>query len=191
MRQDDSVDKLTSQTSTAHSEHSLRFAGHCGLLSPTGRGYWQKYAPQPSHCTGCRGLQGNGRGFDIEFGVGTRGEFDQDTELRLRTPETLSERGRDELTGTKDSELVRVNGSGCVVRLNEDDAANSTGAAGATRTCDRDNGVPSEDSDSLSAVETASNCDEAVGVRSMSSLVLPGLKSGITKRCGGSVCART
>lgn len=128
----------------------------------------------------------------MEVGGGARGEFDHDTELRLRTPEALKERGRDELTGTKDSELVSVKGSGVAARLIDDDAAISMGAAGATSTCDCDMGVPSEDSDSLSAVdEAASSCEEAVGVRSMSSLVLLGLKSGITRRCGGSVCART
>jgi hypothetical protein len=136
-------------------------------------------------------LHGRGRGFDIEVGGGPRGEFNQDIELRLRTPEALSERGRDELTGTKDSELVRVNGSGVVVRLNDDVAAVSAGAVGAIRTWDCDIGVPSEDSDSLSAVEATSICNEAVGVRSRSSLVLLGLNSGITRRCGGSVCART
>lgn len=65
-----------------------------------------------------------------------RGEFNQDSELRLRTPEALSERGRDELTGTKDNVLVKVNGSGVVVRLTDDAMAMSAGAAGGIRTCD-------------------------------------------------------
>lgn len=82
-----------------------------------------------------------------------RGELVHDIELRLRTPEALNERGRDELTGTKDSEPVRVNGSGVVVRLKDEVAAISAAVGGGTKTCDCDIGVPSEDSDSLSAVE--------------------------------------
>lgn len=124
-------------------------------------------------------------------GAAPRGGFDQDTELRLRTPEALKDRGREELTGTNDSELVMVNGSGVVVRLKDDVVPISVDAMGAMRTCDWDMGVPSEDSDSLSAVEAESSCEEMVGVRSRSSPALCGLNSGITSRCGGSVCART
>jgi hypothetical protein len=68
-------------------------------------------------------LHGSGRGFVIEFGGGARGEADQDTELRLRTPDALRERGRDELTGMKDRELVRANGSGGGTRLKVDEEA--------------------------------------------------------------------
>ena len=124
-------------------------------------------------------------------GAAPRGGFDQDTELRLRTPDALRDRGREELTGTKDSELVMVNGSGVVVRLKDDVVPISAAPTGAMRTCDWDMGVPSEDSDSLSGVEAASSCEETVGVRSRSSPALCGLNSGITRRCGGSVCART
>ena len=102
------------------------------------------------------------------IGTPPRGEFIQEMEVRLRTPEALRERGREELTGTKDSELVRVNGSGVVVVRLKDDVAISAGFAGGMKTWDWDIGVPSEDSDSLSAVEMASNCDDAVCARSIS-----------------------
>lgn len=136
-------------------------------------------------------MHGRGSGFDIDVGGKPRGVLDHETELRLRTPEALSERGRDELTGTKDSELVSMNGSGVVLWLKAAAAAISAGPGGGIRTCDWDIGVPSEDSDSLSAAEAASSRDDAAGVRSMSELVLFGLKSGMTSRGGGSVCART
>ena len=44
--------------------------------------------------------------------LGWRGEFGQDPELRLRTPDTLNERGRVELTGTKGKEPELEKGSG-------------------------------------------------------------------------------
>jgi hypothetical protein len=186
---------LTSHTKTAHSEHSLSMPGHCGLLSPTGLGYWQKYAPQPSHCTGCLGLQGSGRGFVIEFGIWGRGVFCvivQDSARRPRTPDTLKDRGRAELTGTNGRDAVRAKGSLVEVELKEvvADISIEEGVEEATRICDCDMGV-SEDSDSLSTAEKRSCC-EAVGVRSGSGVdALLGLNSGITSRCGGSLCVRT
>jgi hypothetical protein len=189
--------ELTSHTRTAHSEHSFRMPGHCGRLSPTGRGYWQKYAPQPSHCTGWRGLHGSGRGCVFETGIWGRGDFCatvQDSARRPRTPETpetLKERGRAELTGTKGRD-ASAKGSFVAIELNEvvADISMDVGVEEATRTCDWDMGV-SEDSDSLSAVEKMS-CWEAVGVRSGSGVeALCGLNSGMTRRCGGSLCVRT
>jgi hypothetical protein len=105
---------LTSHTNTAHSEHSFSIPGHCGLLSPTGLGYWQKNAPQPSHWTGCLGLHGSGSGFAIEFGNCGRGDFCvtvQDSARRPRTPDTLKDRGREELTGTKGRDDASAKGS--------------------------------------------------------------------------------
>ena len=58
-----------------------------------GRGAWQKYAPQPSHCTGWRGVHGKGRVLDIGFKL--RGELGHEDEFRLRRPETLRDRGRE------------------------------------------------------------------------------------------------
>jgi hypothetical protein len=129
-------------------------------------------------------LHGSGKGFEIELGGGARGEADQDTELRLRTPDALSERGRDELTGTKDSELVSANGSGGGTSVKaEDEAMSPVEGPGATRVCDCDMGVPSA-SDSLSADEDKST--RGVEARVMSRDDLFGLKSGMTKRWGGS-----
>lgn len=102
---------------------------------------------------------------------------------RPRTPDTLKDRGRPELTGTKGIEDANANGSFVVVELKDVDAVISIeeGAMDATRIWDCDMGV-SEDSDSLSAVEKRSCCD-AVGVRSGSGVVaLFGLNSGMTSR---------
>lgn len=55
-------------------------------------------------------MQGNGRGLEMEL-TGARGEFGQDPEFRLRTPEALNDRGREELTGMKGNELEPENGS--------------------------------------------------------------------------------
>jgi hypothetical protein len=83
-------------------------------------------------------------------------------------------------------------GSFVRVELKEDvaDISIELGVGEATSICDCDIGV-SEDSDSLSAVKNRSCCD-AVGVRSGSGVeALFGLKSGMTSRCGGSLCDRT
>lgn len=89
----------------------------------------------------------------IEFGRG-RGEFGHEPELRLRTPDALKERGRDEETGTKEREVANEKGSADVeAEFDEDVDVMSTEdkAEGVTRICDCDMGV-SENSDSLSAV---------------------------------------
>lgn len=82
----------------------------------------------------------------MEMDVGARGEFGQEPPLRLRTPETLRERGREELTGTKGRELVfqRASGAGDWVS-SEVDVVMSTadGVVGGTRICDDDIGVTS------------------------------------------------
>lgn len=168
--------------------------GHCGLLSPTGLGYWQKYAPHPSHWTGCLGLQGRGSGFVIELGIWGRGVFcviAQVSGSRPRTPDTLKDRGRAELTGTKGRDDAWANGSTVAVELKEVVTVISTepGIEEATSICDCDIGV-SDDSDSLSAAKRS--CWDAVGVRSGSGVEARcGLNSGMTRRCGGSLCVRT
>jgi hypothetical protein len=164
-------------------------------LSPTGLGYWQKYAPQPSHCTGCLGLHGNGRGLVMDVGICGRGNFcvmAQVSGRRPRTPDTLADRGRPALTGTNGRAGANANGSFVLIELKEvvADISIEPGMDAATSICDCDMGV-SEDSDSLSAVEKRSWC-EAVGVRSGSGVeALLGLNSGMTSLCGGSLCVRT
>lgn len=95
---------------------------------------------------------------------GARGEFCHAAKLRLRTPDVLNERGRAELTGTKDREAVREKGSEYGVELKDVEALIS--AIGGAKTCDCDIGVPSDISDSLSAIEGRSFCNGAFGVRS-------------------------
>ena len=75
--------------------------------------------------------------------VGTRGEFGQDPLLRLRTPDTLSERGREELTGTNDKALVFRKGSDVEeteFRELVEDISTDEGAGGGN-ICDSDIGV--------------------------------------------------
>lgn len=105
----------------------------------------------------------------MEFGICGRGTFcvvAQDSDRRPRTPDTLKDRGRAELTGMKGSDEWRLKGSLVEKEFEEDnvDVSVEGGIAEATRICDCDIGV-SDDSDSLSAVEKRSCCD-AVGVRS-------------------------
>jgi hypothetical protein len=100
---------------------------------------------------------------------------------RPRTPDTLADRGRPELTGMNGRAGANANGSFVVVELKEAamDISTEFGVEAATSICDCDMGV-SEDSDSLSAVEKRSCCD-AVGVRSGSGVDdRLGLNSGMT-----------
>ena len=85
------------------------------------------------------------------FGLIARGETGQDPEWRPRTPDTLKERGRDELIGTYDSEAAKEKGSEVGMELKEL-VADMSADVGATRICDCDMGV-SDDSDSLSAAK--------------------------------------
>ena len=131
----------------------------------------------------------------IEFGICGRGAFCiavHDSARRPRTPDTLNDRGRAELTGTKGRDEVIAKGSLVSVELKDDvvDISIELGILDATSICDCDMGV-SDDSDSLSAVRNKSCCD-AVGVRSGSGVeALLGLNSGMTSRCGGSLWVRT
>lgn len=112
--------------------------------------------------------------------------------MRPRTPDTLKDLGRLELTGTNGRLDVPAKGSFVKVELKEEvaDISVELSMEGATSICDCDIGV-SEDSDSLSAVKNRS-CWDAVGVRSGSGVeAVFGLNSGITSRCGGSLCVRT
>lgn len=106
------ADAQASQTNTPHSPHSFSTAGHLGRESPMGRGIWQKYAPQPSHCTGWRGVHGKGRVLGIGFKL--RGELGHEDEFRLRRPETLKDRGREGVGWNVELELrvetLRISG---------------------------------------------------------------------------------
>jgi len=77
----------------------------------------------------------------MEFGICGRGAFcvkAQGSERRPRTPDTLKERGRPELTGTKGRDEVRANGSFVEIELKDVDVDKSIedGMADATRICD-------------------------------------------------------
>lgn len=67
-----------------------------------------------------------------------RGELGHDPVLRLRTPETLRERGREELTGMKGSASTFVNGSEETWELTDvvADISDDEGAAGGIKIWD-------------------------------------------------------
>ena len=100
-----------------------------------------------------------------------RGEGDHVPVSRLRMPETLSERGREELTGTNGNELPDENGSNCEACEFVDVEADmfvAEGVAGGIRTCDCDIGVSSPNSMSAFATDDDELCTTGgtVGVRS-------------------------